>query len=188
MKPFSKFAAGVAAAALASAFSSTSRADGPVIIQNPPPQQVVVEQPAEGGTVYTYTGPNRAMLSSGLVTFGISYGVGVVVASESNHYGDTHLFVPIVGPWIDMADRGSCGPATSAACDNETANKVGLAVDGVFQAIGALSVIASCLYPEEDHRVAGVVVGKAAPPPKPEIHVTPTGGRNGTGLAVFGTF
>jgi hypothetical protein len=177
-----------AAAALALAWAPAARADGPVIIQNPPPQAappptvIATERvPREH-----YIGPNRAMLTSGIVVLGLSYGISLGVAAESDHFGDSHLYVPIAGPWMDIADRGRCGSATTSACgDNETANKVGLAIDGVFQAIGAFSIVGAFLWPEE---ATTTVVAAKTEPPKPQVHITPTAGRNGTGLAVIGTF
>jgi hypothetical protein len=131
--------------------------------------------------VVTESGPNRALLSSGLFAFGASYLTSVIVASESNHQGDNHLYVPIAGPWMDLADRGDCGHFGQPACDTETAYKVLIIVDGVFQGIGALDIVGAFLFPET--RV--VRVSKTSP----RVVVTPTPmGRSGYGFSALATF
>jgi hypothetical protein len=186
-------AATAVAVALAFTCGGAASAQQPVIIQNtapppPAPVPVVVANPRPVTTETTpsgYAGPNRAMLATGLVTFGLSYGTAIVIAAESDHFGDSHLYIPVAGPWIDLADRGPCGLGTGVSCDNETANKVGLAIDGGFQALGALLFLGSFIFPEQHTTVT--VTAKSAPP-KPEVHFAPTTGRSGTGLAVFGSF
>src|SRR4029077_11191764 len=88
------------------------------------------------------------LLGSGIAVFGIPYITSVIVAASSDHDGDHHLYVPLAGPWLDMANRGSC-PTGSNACDNETTYKVLLAVDGVFQALGAIEIVSAFLTPEK---------------------------------------
>jgi hypothetical protein len=123
--------------------------------------------------------PNSALLGSGIAVFGIPYLTSVYVAATSDHAGDHHLYVPIAGPWIDMANRGSC-PTGSNACDNETTYKVLLGVDGVFQAIGALEIVGAFLNPE--HRE---VTRVAEPAP---IVIQPTRVGSGYGVGVFARF
>ena len=135
---------------------------------------VIVESDSRGPT----------LVGSGLVTFGIAYGAAVIVGATSAHPGDQRLFVPIAGPWLDIAERGPCGPAESRTCDNETVNKVLLGVDGVFQAIGALQIVGAFLMPET--RTVTTVPATAF---TPEMHVTPAKmGYEGYGLAAFATF
>jgi hypothetical protein len=125
-------------------------------------------------------GPNSAMLGSGLFTFGVPYIASVVVASTSDHPGDNNLYIPVVGPWLDFANRGDCGGIAQQSCDHETANKVLLAVDGVFQGIGALEIVGAFLSPE----TRTVTVAS-----KPSFRVGPSSvGRAGYGVAAVGTF
>jgi hypothetical protein len=125
-------------------------------------------------------GPNSAMLGSGLFTFGVPYIASVVVASTSDHPGDNNLYIPVVGPWLDFANRGDCGGIAQQSCDHETANKVLLAVDGVFQGIGALEIVGAFLSPE----TRTVTVAS-----KPSFRVAPSSvGRAGYGVAAVGTF
>ncbi len=131
-------------------------------------------------TTETYAGPNRALVGTGLVTFGLSYVPALIVASQSNQQADHHLYVPVVGPWLDLVNRPACGPE-SVACDTETTNKVLIGVDGVFQGIGALTLIAGFLSPEHESEV--VTTGK------PSIHLSPARmGAGGYGVTAFGDF
>jgi hypothetical protein len=127
-----------------------------------------------------YGGPNRALIGTGLVTFGLSYIPAVVVAGSSTLEADHHLYVPVAGPWLNMANRPLCGPE-SIACDIETTNKVLLAVDGVFQGIGAVTTLIGFVTPERETILTSAKVGG--------VHLTPAKvGRTGYGLAAFGEF
>jgi hypothetical protein len=175
-------AAVAAAAGLACIVGTRAASAQQTNIVTPQPAVRVVEK-AE-----TYTGPNRALISTGLVTFGLSYVPAVIVAGTSSNPADNHLFIPVAGPWLDLADRPACGTApieaaASAAipCDMETTNKVLLGVDGVFQGIGALTTLVGLLSPE--HEEEPVLTGK------PTLHITPARmGKGGYGIAAFGNF
>jgi hypothetical protein len=130
----------------------------------------------------TYSGPNRALLGTGLVTFGLSYIPAVVVAAVSTQSADHHLYVPVVGPWLDLGNRPDCSLANTA-CDNETGNKVLLVIDGVFQGVGVVSVVAGLLTPEHETMVRAARTGK------PTVRLTPARmGSGGYGLAAIGKF
>jgi hypothetical protein len=127
-----------------------------------------------------YTGPNRALLWSGIFTTGIPYVSSVIVGAESSYSPDHALFIPVVGPWADLAQRGGC-PIAASNCDAETFNKVMLVGDGIFQGIGAVSIVSSFLFPERD-----VVRGRRSA--SRELHFAPLSLRSGGGLTAFGTF
>jgi len=143
---------------------------------------VVLPSVAHAEEVHHY-GPNRAMIGSGVVTLGISYGASVIVGAQSDHAGDKSLFVPVAGPWMDLTTRGGCNVEP---CGHETANKVLLVVDGIVQAIGALDIVAG-LFTEETVRTAKA---PAAPPnvAKTTWHLAPTVTSSAYGLAAVGTF
>jgi hypothetical protein len=125
-------------------------------------------------------GPNSALLGSGLFAFGVPYVASVIVAASSDNSADHNLYIPVVGPWMDFANRGSCGGLAQPACDTETANKVLLAADGIFQGIGALEIVGAFLMPET-HTVTVAS--------EPRVIVGPSSiGRSGYGLAAIGTF
>jgi hypothetical protein len=125
-----------------------------------------------------YRGPRWGMVSSGLFVFAGTYTASFVVASTSDHAGDKALYAPLVGPWLDIANRCP-GP-----CDNQLGTKVLLGFDGVFQAIGALSVVSGLLLPRRAH-------GRVAANEKlsPTFQIVPASyGRGTPGLAAVGTF
>ncbi len=125
---------------------------------------------------------NTALLTTGLVMLGVPYVTSVIVGASSNHQGDSHLFVPLAGPWMDFADRGGCPVGSS--CDGETTNKVLLAADGIFQALGALQIIGAFLMPET--RTVATVHSTAF---NTEVTLTPARlGPGGYGLAAFARF
>src|SRR6266567_6194080 len=53
--------------------------------------------------------PNPPMLVSGLTTLAIGYAPALGVAIGSDHKGDDQLFIPVVGPWLDIGNRGCSG-------------------------------------------------------------------------------
>lgn len=129
------------------------------------------------------TSPNRAMIGSGIVTLGISYGASVIVGAQSDHEGDKNLYIPVAGPWMDLTTRGGCNVEP---CGHETGNKVLLVVDGIVQALGALDIIAGLLTQD-------TVVTAKAPAAEPSVarttlHVAPTVTSGAYGLAAVGTF
>ncbi|HEY4105392.1 MAG TPA: hypothetical protein VGM44_15950, partial [Polyangiaceae bacterium] len=79
---------------------------------------------AQSDTVVERGGPSRAMLGSGIATFGISYGVAAVVGVTSSLDADRRMIVPIAGPWMALSGRGGCGDGTPRSCDAATTDKV----------------------------------------------------------------
>jgi hypothetical protein len=127
--------------------------------------------------------PNRGVIVAGAVMFGVPYAASVIVASESGHPGDSHLYVPILGPWLDLGDRGGC-PAFGS-CDTETTNKVLLVGNGLLQSIGVLQIIGGFVFQETR------VVTRARPATAlaPTLRIAP--GRVGPGaygLLAVGSF
>jgi hypothetical protein len=179
--------AALAATAVASpllAWTTTARAQDPNGYYYAP--TTVVPPRAES----TYAGPNRALLTTGLISFTGAYVPSVIVGAESSQPADHHLYVPVVGPWLDLADRPGCG-IRSIGCDRETTNKVLIIASGVFQGAGVLTTLSSFIFPEHSTTVttAGTDTKQAAAADKPSVHVTPTDlGAGGYGLAAYGGF
>jgi hypothetical protein len=159
--------AGLAAAATAGLLAFTPVANAQ--------QVVVVNQGGDSGG--GYRGPDWAVLGSGLLVFGGTYTASLVVAATSTHAGDKGLYAPIVGPWLDIANR--C-PVT---CSGEVGNKVLLGFDGVFQAIGVLSIASSFFWaPSRRGRMA-------QREDAPSFHLLPASlGRGAPGMMAVGTF
>jgi hypothetical protein len=150
---------------------------GALVVTSPASAQSV-----ERETVTEKGGPSQGMLVSGIVTGGISYGVAAVVALSSDVSADHRMIVPIAGPWMALSGRPECGGLTGRSCDAATTNKVLIATDGVFQAVGAFLIIDAFLNPRT------TTVTRAARAEAPPVLVVPTAGSNGYGLAAIGHF
>ncbi len=124
--------------------------------------------------------PNRAMIVVGVITLGGAFGTSAVLAGRSSNHSDQVLYVPLVGPWLDLGDRLKCGGgAGRASCGVERTNQVALVADGLFQAWGLAATIMG-LFTKE-YTMSGPATAK--------LHVAPTRlGAGGYGLGAFGTF
>lgn len=135
----------------------------------------VVVSPSVATTVET-TSPNTPVIASGVVTFGLAYGIAVGVAATSDNSADQRLYVPVVGPWLDLADRPTC-PIENQQCDKTTTQKILIGADGVFQAVGIVVAIYGIMTPRRH-----VVDSR-------RVQVVPVGmGGGGHGLALTGAF
>lgn len=129
-------------------------------------------------------GPNPYLLNSGLFTLGLSYIPALVVAIESDRPEDKHLYAPVVGPWLDLADREDCDGAADD-CSGETVNKVLLVTDGIFQGLGALQIVGSFVFPE----TRTVTVSNTDGTPAVRFNVTAASfGRGANGVLAVGEF
>ena len=121
------------------------------------------------------SGPNRAVIVTGVLSVLVWYVPSVIVAAGSAIPSDSSLFVPVAGPWLDLADRPACGPG-SISCRVETGNQFLLVADGLFQAWGVAATVIGFASKE---------YGRAAS----ALRVTPARiGKRGYGLAALGTF
>jgi len=148
----------------------------PVVVVNPqpePPRTTVVTANPEGAVV-TETW-NAPLFTTGAIVFAGTYGASAIVAATSDHVGADRLYVPIVGPWLALNDWGNC-PIDQPRCDENTADKVLLIADGVFQAAGVATMLTG-LFTTRTHTVYARTANKT-------IKVTPTH----NGFAVFGRF
>jgi hypothetical protein len=129
--------------------ASRARAEAPTAPENEPAPN--------GGTVPTeraIVGPNAILLASGFVTLGVPYATSIIVASQSTHDGDKSLYVPVAGPFLDLANRGSCDGIGEATCATETGYKVLLIADGLLQTVGVVELMTAVLIPERRTVVA----------------------------------
>ncbi len=122
------------------------------------------------------------MFTSGALVFAASYGSAVLVASNDHGRGNGKLYVPVVGPWLALNDRGSCDPAKTS-CDHETTAKVLLIADGIFQAAGLVGMVDGLLSPTS-HRI----VTHTAKRQKSNFRLQPTLTNGNPGLAALGKF
>jgi hypothetical protein len=129
-------------------------------------------QPVAERTTY-HPPPNPWLIGGGMVAFAGSYVPAVIVAGETSNSYDTHLAIPVVGPWLDLADRPS-GDAGFRAL---------LILSGVFQAGGVLATVLGFVTPGPQ------TVVKTADAHKPTLQVLPAQvSRDGYGVAAFGNF
>ena len=89
-------------------------------------------------------------------------------------------YVPVAGPWLDLADREEC----EHDCGGENANKAPAVTSGVFQGLGALQIFGSLIFPE----TRTVTVSGADDSPKLSLRVTPESAARGRGLVAVGQF
>jgi hypothetical protein len=134
-------------------------------------QAVVVEDDDRGAS-----GPNPFLFNSGLIMTGLSYTPALIVAVNSDRSEDKYLYAPFVGPWLDLAARD----------DSEKLDNTLLVVDGVFQTIGLLQLVASFMWVDDGDD--GVVAAEAEPGID-VASVTPTRlSQDGYGLMAVGRF
>ncbi len=138
-----------------------AQAQAPVVVTPPPAQSSpVVVSAAPSAPVEDHPAaveadhghdwrPNRALLMTGLIVGGVPYIASMTVAATSGHPGDSDLWVPVVGPWLDVGDRGGCPSGHS--CAAEVGNKALLVGDGILQSVGVLEVVGSFIFPETTH-------------------------------------
>jgi len=99
-------------------------------------QQNTVVVPAATEHESSSRGPSAYLFSSGLITTGLSYTPELIVAINSDRSEDKYLYAPFVGPWMDLSARDG----------GSKVDKTLLVVDGVFQTIGAIQIIASFVF------------------------------------------
>lgn len=129
-----------------------------------------------------HTTPNRALLSTGAGIFALSYGASVITGAVSDRDADKKLFVPVIGPWMDLADRG----CDDRACGgNEDLNKAMIITSGVAQGLGVLAVVGSLFVPESTTVTEKRTTASA---PKPTFSLLPVSFRAGAGVGAVGTF
>jgi hypothetical protein len=140
---------------------------------------------AQDTTVTTETvGPNRALLRSGIVVFGLSYVPAFVVASTNTRSDDDYLYIPVAGPWLDLAHREPCG-----TCNGETLNKALLVTGGVFQTVGALEFLGSFLFMEKTTvREVAAVKERPVADRKPTLTILPGSVASGYGIVATSQF
>jgi len=112
------------------------------------------------------------LITGGALLVG-TYATTAGITAGANTKEDHDLYLPVVGPWINLANR-SCDGDCSATHNRNT---VLIAGSGVLQGVGAGMVIASFFIPE---KVAAATI--AAGPVK--MQLVPTAG----GMGAVGTF
>jgi len=130
--------------------------------------------------------PNRPLAIAGGALLVGSYVPSAIVAGTSDVDADKRLWIPVVGPWLDLGQRpcgfGDCG-------STQDFNNALLIGSGVAQGAGTLMLLSSLFIPEkhESKPLAGTRADKR-PVAKPQVHVLPTSVSAGAGVGATGTF
>jgi len=188
-----------AATAAAMTFAPNSRADGTTTTtttQAQPPVQVTQPAPASQTTVKaapyapppqgqemyaeknTSHYPNKTLLSTGVGLFILSYAPSVVAGAVSPRDEDKNLFIPLVGPWMDLGQRN--GPSGRS----EDVARGMIITSGIVQGAGVLLGIGSLIIPESTTTTEKSQVAKN----KPEVKVLPVSFGDGAGVGAIGRF
>jgi hypothetical protein len=85
-------------------------------------------------------GPNRMILASGIATLGFSYGVSGYVGATSPRESERFLLVPVLGPWMALAEREACGSPPAVPCETESTYQALLVASGGLQLLGLAEV------------------------------------------------
>ncbi len=131
----------------------------------------------------SYAAPNRWILGGGILGFVGSYAPAVAVALANSSSFNNQLYIPVAGPWLDLAKRPSCGTGLGqTSCVTEDAYQVLLVIDGMVQALSVVAIGVGAVVPEKRTRR---VIAKA---PSPRVMFTPTISPTSYGGAVVGSF
>jgi hypothetical protein len=116
---------------------------------------------------------------TGLVVGGAPYIASVGIAATSAREGDANLWIPAVGPWLDLGSRPSC----DGDCGVETGNRVLLVGDGILQTVGVLEIVGAFVFPETYTTTITTTASGGT------VSITPSKvGRSGYGLSAVGEF
>jgi hypothetical protein len=138
-------------------------------------------------TTTPYAGPNGAVIATGGLIFIAAYAPVVAIGAGSGQTVDRDLYIPVAGPFIDLATRHDC-EAGNLNCDKEIANKVLLAADGIWQGIGVLTALAGFLITEHAPVVTTAKADAKKTTSGPTIRFAPTMGPGEAGVTALGTF
>lgn len=151
--------------------TTTTSADTEALQQPPPPPADV---PAPESTSWV----NRPLLVTGGILLVGSYVPMAAIAYTSDRPADqTNLYYPVVGPWMNLADR----QCDIRSCNNEGLNKALLIADGIGQGLGALAVVTSFFLPNSKTK-NWYLIGDD------KTHAGPTRVGTGYGLGAAGHF
>jgi hypothetical protein len=104
------------------------------------------------------TRPRKGLIISGAVIFGVPYLLSASVGASSTFDPDHWLYAPVIGPFADLAARGSrCNRSTVATspgttsttefCDDDSGARFSLMFDGLMQTAGATLFILGFVLP-----------------------------------------
>jgi hypothetical protein len=166
--------------------TTTTTVTSPVVTVTPSAPVTVVVAPAEGPmstdavvTSESASPINRPLLLTSFLLFGGTFGASAIDAATSGRDADkNNLYYPVVGPWMDYANRCE---AAHPCNSNETGYKALLILDGVGQGLGAIGMVTSLFVPERSTR-HWLIIGGA------DFYAAPTPVGTGYGVGAAGAF
>jgi hypothetical protein len=125
--------------------------------------------------------PHRTLLWTGLSVFTVTYaGSAVAGGIAGDRVPDKNLFVPLVGPWLDLGQRDCdfrpCDPG------QETLFESLIIASGVLQGGAALLTVSSFFVPEKS------ATRTSAAATESDVRVVPISYAGGGGVGVVGLF
>ena len=129
----------------------------------------------ESTLIYQRRTPNKALLITGSSLLVSTYVTTAALAGYNGEVGDKDLYIPIVGPWINIAERNG-----NQYKDN-TRDTLLIAGSGVLQGVGALMAVTSFFVPEKVP-AARIQAGNV------KMEITPQAGAGGGGIGAVGVF
>ena len=165
-----------------------TRADAPPPpseAQTPPDQRTAGVSPASENYYELHNAWNGSVFASGAIVFAGTFGVSALVAASSDHVGADKLWIPLVGPWIALAQWDNDCPleGTNLQRSNcaSTGDQVLLGISGGLQAFALVTMIGGRFL---HGRKMQYTTKAKAKKDSTAVHVTPTH----NGFAVMGQF
>jgi hypothetical protein len=85
--------------------------------------------------------PNRPLLITGGSIFAGSYATTIIATAANDSKPDRSLYIPVVGPWLHLADRDGT--------EGHTGETLLIGASGVLQGAGIAIMIVSAFVPEK---------------------------------------
>ena len=155
--------------------TTTTSAEDATAASAGPTTSLSMQPTGESQIVYAKRTPNKALLITGASLFVSTYVTTAALAGANGGIGDKDLYIPVVGPWINIADRV---PSTR---ENNTRDTLLIAGSGVLQGVGAIMAVTSFFVPEKIP-AARIQAGNV------KMEVSPQAGAGMGGLGAIGTF
>jgi len=100
--------------------------------------------------------PRKGLVVAGPIVFGVPYFLSLSVAASSRYTPDRWLYLPIAGPFLDLAGRKEeCSPngisnnvATYYGCNDDSTARFFLMFDGLMQVSGMTMLIFGLAMPQ----------------------------------------
>ena len=142
-----------------------------------PPPATALHEPVIDARTERSSFPNTALLVTGVVVLGTSYGASAVGAALSDRESNDKLYYPVVGPWMALNDRD----CAAEPCSSKTLGTTLLVGSGVLQGLGAASMLMSLFIPSTTTR-EWYLIGNS------DVLVAPLMGAGELGAVAVGSF